>query len=169
MGKSRGRTRSEDTEFIVFNGITYTRRPGKKYYKTNRWDKQRKKYYAEALHQAVWKLHRGPVPAGCDIHHKDGDYNNNDIGNLEPISRSDHAKLHDRFRDYNKTALAKQHRQRAIQIGWAKAVYKTYECDFCHNSFESRRALPPKFCPGTSCGHLFRYYQKRNAGVRPRS
>jgi hypothetical protein len=46
------------------------------------------------LHRYVWTKQKGTIPADHDIHHKDGDKANNGISNLEPITRSDHLKLH---------------------------------------------------------------------------
>jgi len=34
------------------------------------------------------------VPVGYDVHHKDADYTNNNISNLEIIKKDKHAKLH---------------------------------------------------------------------------
>lgn len=42
----------------------------------------------------VWKAYNGTIPDGFHIHHKDGDYTNNNISNLELLSPSAHAKLH---------------------------------------------------------------------------
>lgn len=42
----------------------------------------------------VWINHHGAIPKGMDIHHKDGDKGNNEIENLEMMSRSDHLKRH---------------------------------------------------------------------------
>lgn len=46
------------------------------------------------LHRAVWESANGPVPCGHDIHHRDGDKSNNDLNNLECLSRSDHSRTH---------------------------------------------------------------------------
>jgi hypothetical protein len=45
-------------------------------------------------HRWVWINHYGSIPPGMDIHHKDGDKSNNEIENLEMLSRSDHLKKH---------------------------------------------------------------------------
>lgn len=42
------------------------------------------------LYHAVWKYHRGPIPAGYHIHHRDNDRSNNTIGNLECITVKEH-------------------------------------------------------------------------------
>jgi hypothetical protein len=45
-------------------------------------------------HRMVWEKEYGTIPAGHDIHHIDGDKQNNDITNLRCILRSEHARFH---------------------------------------------------------------------------
>lgn len=45
-------------------------------------------------HRWVWMNERGEIPKGLDVHHIDGDKDNNRIENLDLITRSDHQKLH---------------------------------------------------------------------------
>jgi hypothetical protein len=54
------------------------------------------KLHYDMEHRVVWRRHRGPIPAGMDVHHKDEDKLNNEIGNLELIPKSDHARMHRR-------------------------------------------------------------------------
>lgn len=44
----------------------------------------------------VWEMHNGPIPEGMGIHHKDRDKLNDDIDNLELISKADHLQEHRR-------------------------------------------------------------------------
>lgn len=45
-------------------------------------------------HQYIWELHNGIIPENCVIHHIDGNKLNNNISNLQCISRSEHNKIH---------------------------------------------------------------------------
>lgn len=45
-------------------------------------------------HVLVWESHNGPVPAGIQFHHRDGDKLNNSIGNLEAVDATTHKRLH---------------------------------------------------------------------------
>lgn len=36
----------------------------------------------------------GPIPKGYHIHHKDGDFTNNDVNNLECLQEAEHRRLH---------------------------------------------------------------------------
>lgn len=45
-------------------------------------------------HRWVWINEKGSLPNGFDIHHMDGDKDNNDISNLEMVTRSEHQKKH---------------------------------------------------------------------------
>lgn len=45
-------------------------------------------------HRMVWEKYFGPIPAGCVIHHKDGNKLNNDIKNLQLMPKPQHAREH---------------------------------------------------------------------------
>jgi hypothetical protein len=46
------------------------------------------------LHRDVWSSVNGPIPDGFDIHHIDGDKENNHPSNLEALSKADHSREH---------------------------------------------------------------------------
>ena len=83
-------------ETVTFNGIKYRRYPNaknasdRKYYTASKADRIAGR--AGYLHRDVWKAAHGEIPPGFDIHHKDGDPNNNDVSNLECVERSRHHK-----------------------------------------------------------------------------
>ncbi|RJP34735.1 MAG: HNH endonuclease [Candidatus Omnitrophota bacterium] len=45
------------------------------------------------MHRDVYEYYYGEIPDGYDVHHKDGDRSNNDIGNLEIYTKSEHGKV----------------------------------------------------------------------------
>ncbi len=143
-----GRTRNPDTESIVFAGVAYTRRPGKRYFKTNRWDREAKRYYPDSLHRAIWRSHHGVIPAGHDIHHRDGDWNNNAIDNLECVSRAVHNRKHDSFAGWNATPEAEEQRKRNRQKCWTDRPWHRKECVVCGAEFQTRHVDPGrvKYC-----------------------
>ena len=55
------------------------------------------KFY-EAEHRIIWRRHKGEIPKGWHVHHKDGNRVNNDIENLELIDGAEHARMHRRER-----------------------------------------------------------------------
>ena len=52
-----------------------------------------KRFY-EAEHRIVWKRHKGEIPKGWHVHHKDENKLNNEIDNLELIDAVTHRRLH---------------------------------------------------------------------------
>lgn len=51
------------------------------------------RYYSKGgsrLHRDAWKAAFGPIPAGCHIHHRDGNPENNLLANLECQDASEH-------------------------------------------------------------------------------
>lgn len=67
-----------------FNGKVYHLYKGERYF--SRGNKR--------LHRAVWEYYNGPIPAGYQIHHKDGNTANNDISNLECLPSAQHFAEH---------------------------------------------------------------------------
>ena len=45
-------------------------------------------------HVYVWEQNFGPIPKGYVVHHKDENKKNNNIDNLEIMTRSEHTKMH---------------------------------------------------------------------------
>ena len=73
---------------IIFDGHKFTKDEKTGYYLKTTLPRTR-------LHIYVWEYYNNcKVPKGFDIHHKDMNKDNNDISNLECISRSRHNKLH---------------------------------------------------------------------------
>ena len=71
-----------------FNGTRYYRKP-RGYFKSDD---------GVYIHRAVWIFHNGPIPPGHDVHHADDDKSNNVIGNLECLTKAEHASHHGRKR-----------------------------------------------------------------------
>ena len=46
------------------------------------------------LHRFVWTYFNGEIPDGCEIHHRDFDKENNDIANLELVTKDEHKRIH---------------------------------------------------------------------------
>jgi len=61
-------------------------------------------------HRRIWEQHFGKIPKddegrSYEIHHKDGDRNNNDINNLMCISIQEHFDIHYQQKDWGAVAL----------------------------------------------------------------
>ena len=85
-----------ERETIEYNGKKYHRYPNAKksnhrHYYTNHSDSKKPPV---SLHRQIWMDHYGEIPKGHHIHHKDGNFDNNSIENLECISASEHRKKH---------------------------------------------------------------------------
>lgn len=101
----------------IFNNIEFTRGP--------------KGYYREVgnfknlMHRYVWEYYNDKIPKGYEIHHIDFDRSNNDISNLQLVSRSEHRKIHadlltDEQRDWKRNNLNTKARPKAV--AWHKST-----------------------------------------------
>ena len=75
----------KELPYQTFNGSKFTKRNHGYLAKT---DGDR-----ELMHRIVWENHRGSIPKGYDIHHKNHNKTDNQIENLELYTKSEHAKL----------------------------------------------------------------------------
>lgn len=75
------------------------------------------------LHRVVWEFFFGEIPDGYEIHHRDHNPANNQIENLQCLTKSEHHKLH-------AAAMSK------IEI----------VCPVCGKIFLARANRPAKFC-----------------------
>ena len=83
----------EKADCIQFNGKKYYRCQAQRYFSTS-YDYKNKKS-GTRLHRDVWEFYSGKkIPKGYHIHHKDGNWLNNDFSNLECLSRKEHFERH---------------------------------------------------------------------------
>lgn len=161
---------------IEYNGIKYREHPKQPYFYCARKGKR----YSRSLHRQMWYDVYGEIPAGHDIHHKDGNPYNNTIENFEVISRSDHQRIHaiqrvkenrEWFIKFQKKGieLAKEwhasdagiewHRQHAKNFNFGNFEYGNGECANCGKHFV-RKSWQNEFC-SNNCKSISR----RKSGV----
>lgn len=73
-------------EYQYFNNRRFGKYPGCKYWQDTST--------TERMHRYVWQYYHGKIPEGYDVHHIDHNVDNNDISNLELLSKSEHHKRH---------------------------------------------------------------------------
>ena len=79
-------------ETVEWDGVTWRRYPNAK-------QRNRRVYYSAywrgnltTLHRAVWEAANGPIPERHEIHHGDGNPSNNDLSNLECLTKGGHRR-----------------------------------------------------------------------------
>lgn len=110
------------------------------------------------LHREVWIFHRGPVPHGYEIHHRDGDKANNHIDNLECLRKGAHSSFHRALApipacDWDvKPDLVVQ----CVDCGSAvirKRAGSNTRCIACHRKRADEKRKGPRSC--AQCGAAF--------------
>lgn len=102
-------------------------------------------------HRLVWFEHHGDIPAGHEVHHKDHDRSNNDIGNLELLTEAEHQAEH------NQPGTLRQNQYGTWVVGEGKgAEWKRRRealgdrsCERCAEPI-NRLRLDARFC-GSRC------------------
>ena len=93
---------------------------GFKFYKNN----QGRFVCSVVMHRFIWTYFNGKIPDGYEIHHRDFNHDNNDISNLELLTKDEHKKIH----------------------GWNTAPSETIICPICGKRFKSIPSSKRKFC-----------------------
>lgn len=152
------------TECVEYCGRTWKRRPGS----ASRAARYYFKNGDRSLHRQVYIDFIGEIPAGFHIHHRDGNPSNNHPDNLEAISASDHAKLHDmgamlqslekkpftaerieRMREHGKRYTSTEQGMASCRRGGqataSKLINRSAICPACGVEFTTR-AIKPGLC-----------------------
>jgi hypothetical protein len=144
-----GRPKLPDTKVVWFRGREYTKSRTCDYFR--RYCKRTGKLVY--LHRDVWEHHRGGIPAGYHVHHKNRDKCDNRIENLECLSPAEHHGRHDDLHKSEET-LRLLDRIRppesvlapARQRYWREVQPKDYVCVVCGTGFKSKHNGIPKYC-----------------------
>lgn len=103
IGKVFGRSRQSVWELFHRRGWDMRPRPPARQtveFAGRKWSLRDTGYYAATdgdraqMHRVVWWLAHGAIPDDWDVHHMDHDRTNNDLANLQALSKADHARLH---------------------------------------------------------------------------
>lgn len=145
-------------QYQYFNGQKFAKYKGCKYWQNTRT--------TERMHRYVWEFYNGAIPSGFDVHHIDHNVDNNDISNLELLSKHDHQILHgkeqteetrakkkanaDRIRDLTKAWHRSEegrnwHKEHYEQMKEKLYVLNKYNCLVCGKEFQSTK-IGAKFC-----------------------
>lgn len=71
------------------------------------------------LHVYVWEKHNGKIPNGSHIHHIDGNKDNNEIENLQLVTKKEHDDIHASERSTNGKSIIEK--ARAGAVAWHKS------------------------------------------------
>lgn len=114
-------------------------------------------------HRWVWINTNGPIPPNMDIHHIDENKGNNEIGNLQCVSRSDHLKIHfknpvkrayqidhltkirTKAHDWLRSKEGRRIQSEASKKGWKKRNPSIKSCIICSKEYETFQPKS-KFC-----------------------
>lgn len=121
--------------YIEFDGIRFY--PDKRGY----WLGQRRGSKKPVrLHIYVWEYYNGPIPKGYQVHHKDFNPDNNEIENLELLSKADHLSYHAKLQD--KTWARENLLKNAVP---AAAAWHSSEEGHAWHSAHAKESLVPLF------------------------
>jgi hypothetical protein len=115
------------------------------------------------LHRSVWEFHRGPIPDGYHVHHKDENTGNNEIENLECILGIDHLTRHmqGRLADPDFLAMVRENAAKARPL--TKAWHASPEGHEWHrqHSIEAYANRQPTDETCRHCGKQFSSISRR--------
>ena len=167
---------------VMYRGESFRIQSTGSYYQSGRKDSPER-----LLHRRIWSDNFGQIPPGMHVHHKDGDWTNNDPANLELISASDHSAQHANERmgdpEYRRKAgywlerarieAAKWHGS-PEGIEWHKEHGKrtwderepvSLECQVCGSTYQAFFASRSRFC-SRSCEQKEGYRRHKTAVSR---
>lgn len=139
----------------------------------------------ERLHCFVWRTANGGfIPEGYAVHHKDENKNNNELENLQLLTKESHAKLHGESwseERYQKQKEILKNKASPAAVSWHKSEeghnwhlihsketlgqlpFVEYKCSYCGENFKSKHRYNEK--SNTFCSNKCKAAYRRRAGV----
>ena len=124
-----------------FNGITFYKRSSGHY------------HCGMGLHQAVWLYYFGLISEGYEIHHKNENKDDNNIENLQSLSKGDHSKIHNKLKLENRKKIK-------VVCNECGKEFEAYDCgknrfcsDYCQSKYRHKKDKITKKC--AVCGKEF--------------
>lgn len=152
----------EDGDVAVFDNLVFRRDKKTGYYLNAKTHKR--------LHVYVWEYYNREIPKGCQIHHKDFNKSNNEVDNLQLLTKKDHLTLHgqswskeryeNQIKILNENARPKASEWHGSESGraWHKKHFedtkeklfakKSFVCEECGKKFEAVNHGVNRFCSG---------------------
>ena len=128
-----------------FNGITFYKRSSGHY------------HCGMGLHQAVWLYYFGLISEGYEIHHKNENKDDNNIENLQSLSKGDHSKIHNNLKLENRKKI------KGVCKECGKE-FEAYDCgknrfcsDYCQSKYRHKKDKITKKC--AVCGKEYKTYK----------
>lgn len=159
----------EKSKYIIYNGAKYTLQQG---------------YYRRIiqLHRQVWEDHFGPIPENHQIHHRNGNGQDNRIENLECVHITEHRRIHNAQKEIqyqvckigSKLSEKKKRIWNLLQEGksiqsenskefWNKREVSTRICVVCGAEYSTRSVKTKNGCCSNACRCYL--YRLRKAGL----
>lgn len=151
-------------KYQYYNGVKFTKDEKTGYYLNST--------LRIRMHRFVWVCEKGEIPKGYDVHHIDHDKSNNDISNLELLSKKQHSKVHyeessperkqaivDNINNNARPKAIEWHKSEAGRHWHSEMVKQAYAegklgkkegfiCEICGNKFFQVPRKGNKFCSG---------------------
>ena len=118
-----------------------------------------------SLHREIWRFFHGEIPADYEVHHRDLNRNNNDITNLELLTKAEHKKIHAANlktckckvcgREFQTRSVGNKNRYCSKECrneGACQRYLKKYTCEYCGREFEADKHHPHRFCSKVCAG-----------------
>ncbi len=165
--------------YIDHNGERFYLQSSKRYYQSG--DKTQP---IRSLHRRIWTENFGSIPDGYEVHHKNNDWTDNSLSNLECLPSLVHQRNHmlerfqdDAYREANKLNLAKAqeaakawhateeglawHSQNGLEA-WQKRMPVKASCSICGKEYETYFASRSRFC-SRACEQVECYQRHKTA------
>lgn len=157
-----------EKKIVEFNGKEYERSANGRYY-FEKNTKYKERTHCTQLHRAVWEYYNGEIPKGYQIHHKDGNIDNNDISNLECVSAREHLSYHSKKNWQNKEyreRMADQMRGNSERQQKCKEWHRSEEGRKWHREQAKRSILKNKFREERICEWCGKQYTAKMGAAK---